>query len=82
VLARLEYPGGAEEHGHMRVVAARVHLPGVPALVLPLHGLLRPKQKDDESGLHYEQANAYAFRRKICPFWARRRIDLAPACRS
>jgi hypothetical protein len=61
VLARLEYPGGAEEHGHMRVVAARVHLPGVPALVLPLHGLLmRAKQKDDDSGLHYEQANAYA----------------------
>lgn len=25
----------------MRVVAARVHLPGVPALVLPLHGLLK-----------------------------------------
>jgi hypothetical protein len=41
VLAGLEDPGGAEEHGHMRVVPARVHLPGVPALVLPLHGLLK-----------------------------------------
>ena len=40
VLAGLEDPGGAEEHGHMRVVPARVHLPGVPALVLPIHGLL------------------------------------------
>ena len=42
MLASLEDAGGAEEHGDMRVVPARVHLPGDPALVLPLHGLLQP----------------------------------------
>lgn len=42
VLASLEDAGGAEEHGDMCVVPARVHLPGDPALVLPLHGLLQP----------------------------------------
>ena len=41
MLARLEDAGGAEEHGDMRVVPARVHLPGDPALVLPLHRLLQ-----------------------------------------
>jgi hypothetical protein len=45
VLARLEDACGAEEHGDMRVVAARVHLPGDPALVLPLHGLLQPQTR-------------------------------------
>jgi hypothetical protein len=29
----------------MRVVPARVHLPGDPALVLPLHGLLQPRTR-------------------------------------
>lgn len=43
MLASLEDAGGAEQHGHMRVVAARVHLPGDPAPVLPLHGLLQPQ---------------------------------------
>ena len=41
-LAGLENAGGAEQHGDVRVVAARVHLPGVLALVLPLHRLLQP----------------------------------------
>lgn len=45
VLASLEYLGGAEEHRHMRVVAAGVHLPWVLALVLPLHCFLNRKGK-------------------------------------
>jgi hypothetical protein len=48
VLARLEYPGGAEEHGHMRVVPAHGHLPGVPDLVLPLHGLLTKSKQSTQ----------------------------------
>jgi hypothetical protein len=45
VLASLEYLGGAEEHRHMRVVAAGVHLPWVLALVLPFHCFLNRKGK-------------------------------------
>jgi hypothetical protein len=36
----LQQPGGAEQHGDVRVVAARVHLPGDLALVLPFHRFL------------------------------------------
>jgi len=52
VLAGLEDPGGAEEHGDMGVVAARVHLPGAPALVLPLHGLLMSKHTEKRRKRH------------------------------
>jgi len=40
VAALMEDPGGAEQHCGVRVVAAGVHLPGLLALVLPLHFLL------------------------------------------
>ena len=37
----VEDPGGTEQHGGVRVVAAGVHLPGHLAPVLPLHFLLK-----------------------------------------
>jgi hypothetical protein len=40
VAALMEDPGGTEQHCGVRVVAAGVHLPGLLALVLPLHFLL------------------------------------------
>jgi hypothetical protein len=36
----LQQPGGAEQHGDVRIVPARVHLPGHLALVLPFHRFL------------------------------------------
>lgn len=44
-LAGFQYPGGAEEHGDVGVVAAGVHPAGDLALVLPLHRLLRAEQR-------------------------------------
>jgi hypothetical protein len=43
VAALMEDPGGAEQHGGVRVVAAGVHLPGHLAPVLPLHFLLQKR---------------------------------------
>jgi hypothetical protein len=43
VAALMEDPGGAEQHGGVRVVAAGVHPPGHLAPVLPLHFLLQKR---------------------------------------
>lgn len=58
MLAGLEDAGGAEEHGDMRVVPARVHLPGDPALVLPLHRLLQPPHRETRRQVRSGQASA------------------------
>jgi hypothetical protein len=59
VAVLVEDPGGAEQHGGVRVVAAGVHLPGHLAPVLPLHFLLKQK--------HFQFENAGRFRALVLP---------------
>lgn len=66
-LAGLEDAGGAEQHGDVRVVAARVHLPGVLALVLPLHRLLQPNNVNH----HKPNVSYHTIRCNSC--WSRTR---------